>query len=202
MWPAEQLRRRRVRAHDPDERIPDFGKDHAREQDEVRMSDTAHSGGSGPTQRAIEMGVAVAMVAFGAVIIVGSLQVGIGWGPEGPKSGFFPFYLGVVIIASSVLNLLAANAQDRRKVFADWSQLRSVLAVVIPTTVYVAAVPWVGIYVSSIILIAVFMKWLGRYGIAMCAAVSIGVIVATFVMFEKWFLVPLPKGPIEDLLGL
>jgi hypothetical protein len=23
----------------------------------------------------------------------------------------------------------------------------------------------------------------------------------TFLIFEKWFLVPLPKGPIEDYLG-
>jgi hypothetical protein len=77
-----------------------------------------------------------------------------------------------------------------------------VVSVVIPTTIYVFAVPWTGIYLSSLILIAVFMRWLGRYGIAMCATVSIGVTVATFLMFEKWFLVPLPKGPIEDWLGL
>jgi hypothetical protein len=141
-------------------------------------------------------------MAFGAVVIIGSLQVGIGWGPEGPKSGFFPFYLGVAIILASVLNLVAAIAQPPEKVFADWAQLVSVISVVIPTTIYVFAVPWVGIYLSSLILIAVFMRWLGRYGIAMCATVSIGVTVATYLMFEKWFLVPLPKGPIEDWLGL
>jgi len=77
-----------------------------------------------------------------------------------------------------------------------------VVSVVIPTTIYVFAVPWTGIYLASLILIAVFMKWLGRYSIAMCAAVSVGVVVATYLMFEKWFLVPLPKGPIEDWLGL
>ena len=60
------------------------------------MTDTtSHGSGSGPSHRVVEMGVAVAMVAFGAIVISGSLQVGIGWGAEGPKSGFFPFYLGV-----------------------------------------------------------------------------------------------------------
>jgi len=34
------------------------------------------------------------------------------------------------------------------------------------------------------------------------AAVSIGTVVAIYLMFEKWFLVPLPKGPIEDFFGL
>jgi putative tricarboxylic transport membrane protein len=167
------------------------------------MTDTtSHGSGGGPSHRVVEMGVAVGMVAFGAIVIYGSLQVGIGWGAEGPKSGFFPFYLGVVIIATSVLNMLAANTQDRRKVFADWSQLRSVLSVVIPTAVYVVAVPWAGIYLSSIILITAFMQWLGRYSIAFSAAVAVGVMVSIYLMFERWFLVPLPKGPIEDFFGL
>ena len=80
--------------------------------------------------------------------------------------------------------------------------ITSVVSVVIPTTIYVFAVPWTGIYLASLILIAVFMKWLGRYNIAMCAAVAVSVTVATYLMFEKWFLVPLPKGPIEDFFGL
>ena len=100
------------------------------------------------------------------------------------------------------MNLLAAIAQDPRKVFADWSQLVSVLSVVIPTAIYVVAVPGTGIYVASLVLIAVFMKWLGRYSVAMSAAVSIGTVVAIYLMFEKWFLVPLPKGPIEDFFHL
>ncbi|MEA2876934.1 MAG: putative tricarboxylic transport rane protein [Hyphomicrobiales bacterium] len=166
------------------------------------MSDTSHAGASGPGHRGIEIGVAITMIAFGAAVIAGSLQVGIGWGAEGPKSGFFPFYLGVSIILASVMNLIAAAAEDPHKVFADWSQLWSVLSVVIPTAIYVVAVPYTGIYAASLVLVAVFMMWLGRYSVAMSAAVSIGVTVATYLMFEKWFLVPLPKGPIEDIFHL
>ena len=76
------------------------------------------------------------------------------------------------------------------------------MSVVIPTTVYVLVVPWIGIYVASALLIAVFMKWFGRYGWGLTLTIALGVSVITYVMFEKWFLVPLPKGPIEDLLGL
>jgi putative tricarboxylic transport membrane protein len=165
------------------------------------MSETAHSGGSGPTHRGVEIGVAIVMIVFGAIVITGSLQVGIGWGPEGPKSGFFPFYLGIAIIGASVMNLLAATQIDGRQLFADWSQLLQVLSVVIPTAIYVTVVPWLGIYLSSLILIAVFMRWLGHYSYALAASVSVGVVLTTFLMFEKWFLVPLPKGPIEEWLG-
>ena len=166
------------------------------------MSDTSHAGASGPSHRAVELGVAIAMIAFGAVVIAGSVKVGIGWGPEGPKAGFFPFYLGVVIIVASLINLMAATTTDPHKLFADWSQLISVLSVVIPTTIYVVAVPWTGIYAASLVLIAVFMMWLGRYGAAKSAAISIGTVVAIYLMFEKWFLVPLPKGPVEDFFNL
>jgi putative tricarboxylic transport membrane protein len=166
------------------------------------MSDTSHARASGPSHRGIEIGVAIAMIAFGAAVIAGSLQVGIGWGAEGPKSGFFPFYLGVAVILASVMNLIAATTQDPHKIFADWSQLMSVLSVVIPTAIYVVAVPYTGIYVASLILVAMFMLWLGRYSAAMSAAVSIGTVVAIYLMFEKWFLVPLPKGPIEDFFHL
>ena len=72
----------------------------------------------------------------------------------------------------------------------------------VPTTVYVFAVPVLGMYVSSGLLIGVFMKWLGRYSWPMVLAIAIGVPVITYVLFERWFLVPLPKGPLEDWLGL
>ena len=60
------------------------------------------------------------------IATLGSLKVGVGWGPEGPKSGFFPFYLGLAIIAASVVNLVTVFTADPRKIFADWSPLASV----------------------------------------------------------------------------
>jgi len=98
--------------------------------------------------------------------------------------------------------LLLAWMVDRVPLFAEWGQLRQVFFVVLPTTIYVGAIPYTGIYLASALLIALFMKWLGRYSWLLTAAISIGVPVAFYLMFEKWFLVPLPKGPIEDWLGL
>jgi putative tricarboxylic transport membrane protein len=158
--------------------------------------------GAGPAQRSVEIGVTVATALFGLIIIVGSLQVGIGWGAEGPQSGFFPFYLGVIIVASSGVNLLETARRRSDKTFADWSQLRKVLAITIPTAIYVTVIPWIGIYVSSMFLIAVFMMWLGSYRPTYAVGLSVLIIVGTYLVFEKWFLVPLPKGPFEDLLGL
>jgi putative tricarboxylic transport membrane protein len=147
--------------------------------------------------------VALFMALLAVAGIVGSLKVGIGWGAEGPKAGFFPFYISLIVLVSCAVNLVSAmRTFTGRELFAEWGQIRQVMSVVIPTTVYVFAVPILGMYVSSGLLIAVFMKWIGRYSWPIVLALAIGVPLVTFFMFERWFLVPLPKGPLEDWLGL
>jgi hypothetical protein len=166
------------------------------------MDEASQGATSGPSHRSIEIGTAIAMIIFGLIVIAGSLQVGIGWGAEGPKSGFFPFYLGVVIIATSAVNLWQAALIPGARLFAGWRELGQVLEVVAPATIYVVVMPWSGIYIASIVLITYFMCRLGRYPLHFSLAIAVGVMVSTYLTFEKWFLVPLPKGPIEDLLGL
>lgn len=157
---------------------------------------------SGPSHRRVEMGVAVGMIVFGLIVIAGSLQVGITWGAEGPRSGFFPFYLGLIIIATSLINLVQASLIYRGKLFAEWGHLRQVLSVVVPATIYVFVLQVIGIYVSSIVLITFFMMRLGRYSIYFAGGIAAVVMIVVYFTFERWFLVPLPKGPIEELLNL
>ncbi len=167
------------------------------------MSQSTHaSGQDGPSHRSAEMGTAIAMAVFGLIVIAGSLSVGIGWAVEGPQAGFFPFWVAVLIIVASAINFAKAYGTSDRKLFSEWGQLRQVGKVVAPTAVYVLAVPWLGIYLASALLVAGFMRWIGRYGWLMVAAISIGLPIVAYITFEKWFLVPLPKGPIEDVLGL
>jgi len=159
-------------------------------------------GSTGPRHRTIEMGVALFIMALGAITMFGSLSVGIGWAAEGPQSGFFPFYVGLMIVIASAINFLRASGIARGRQFAEWGQITQVRKVVIPMAIYVAAVPWIGIYVASGLLIAGFMRWLGRYGWLMTIAIGVAMPILIYVTFETWFLVPLPKGPLEDLLGL
>jgi hypothetical protein len=168
------------------------------------MTDNTHQAAeNGPSQRLVEIGVCIFTGLIGIIVIIGSLRVGVNWGVEGPKAGFFPFYIGLFILGGTLVNLFTLlRAGDAEAKFADWSQLRQVMSVVIPTAIYVTVISFLGIYAPSILLIAFFMRWIGSYGWGMVAAVSIGVPIAAYFMFEKWFLVPLPKGPIENLLNL
>jgi len=163
---------------------------------------TEHSRGGGLPQRAMEVVVALATTAFAVAMIVGSLQAGIDWGAEGPKAGFFPFYVGLAILCCSSVNVVEALSMPSGSgVFAEWGQLGQVISIALPTAIYVASIHFIGIYVSSVLLIALFMVWLGGYGWAYVVPIATGVPLATFLIFEKWFLVPLPKGPLEAALG-
>jgi hypothetical protein len=167
------------------------------------MAENSHGAAArGPSQRLVEIGITVATTIFAIIVIGGSLQAGIDWGIEGPRAGFFPFYVGLLILGASVVNLIQVAAETTGpRLFADWGQLRQVMSVVVPTAAYVVIVPWIGIYVASALLIGVFMKWLGGYRWPLVLAVAIGMPILTFVVFERWFLVPLPKGPLEEFLG-
>ena len=59
----------------------------------------------------------------------------------------------------------------------------------------------IGIYVASAVYIGAFMRLQGKYRWPATLGVAVGVPAAIFALFELWFLVPLPKGPIERLLG-
>ena len=160
--------------------------------------------GKGFGQRGPEVAVAVLLLAVGALVVKDSLRVGTGWGDDGPRSGYFPFYIGLLLIGSSGWVLLRQlwrwSAADT--LFAERSQLAGVLAVLLPMLAYVALIAGLGLYVASALLIGYFMRRHGGYRWPATAAVAVGVPLTVWLVFERWFLVLLPKGPLERALGL
>ena len=138
-----------------------------------------------------------------ALVVLGEgLRLGIGWSTDGPEPGFFVFYLGVCLLAAAAL--IVASAFWRRsetRPFVGPGQLRSVATVFLPAVAMVILTHFAGLYVSGALYLAAYMRWIGRHSWALILLVAIGVPVVTFLVFEVWFLVPLPKGPLETRLG-
>ena len=157
----------------------------------------------GPKVRGAELAVAGLLVLLAVLVITDSLRVGIGWADDGPRSGYFPFYIGLLLLAASgtVFVSTLLKWKTLSAVFAEREQLVTVFAMLIPMVVYVGGIALLGIYAASFVLIGYFMRRYGKFGWPLMAAVSVGVPLAFFLVFERWFLVPLPKGPIERLLG-
>jgi len=154
--------------------------------------------------RAVEFGVAVVVFLFGALVVFDSYRVGARWGDDGPQAGYFPLYVGLLICLSSTAIFVRAlrNSALAAESFVSRDGLKKILTVLVPTVVYVAVIAYLGFYVASTLYIAYFMWYLGKYAWIKIAPVSIGVSVAFFLIFEIWFSVPLPKGPLEAALGL
>ena len=150
-----------------------------------------------------EAAVAIFLMLLAVMVITDSLRVGTGWADDGPRSGYFPFYIGLLLLLSSGTVLVSTLIGWRKAdpVFAERTQLASVMAVGLPMVVYVGVIALLGIYLASVALIGYFMRRHGRFGWALTAVISIAVPLVFFLVFERWFLVPLPKGPIEALLG-
>ena len=157
--------------------------------------------------RVWEVVVAAIFLAIGALVVYDSRRLGSTWGSDGPQAGYFPFYIGLIICIASIINLVIAltNEANKDEPFVTWAQMKMVLIVMVPYSVYVALIAnplySLGIYEASVIFIAAFMRYLGKYTWLKIGIVSVATMVAFFLMFEVWFKVPLPKGPIEALLG-
>jgi hypothetical protein len=102
---------------------------------------------------------------------------------------------------ASAANLWRAFKSGKSESFVSRSQIKLVLAVFLPCMVYVVLMQWLGLYLSSLIFIALFMQWQGQFSWLKSGVTSLSVVMLLFVMFEIWFKVPLIKGPIEAALG-
>jgi hypothetical protein len=161
-------------------------------------------GRPGPSTRVPELVVSGVLMLLALLVITDSLRVGTGWADDGPRSGYFPFRIGLLLLGASawVFITTALKWRDTHPLFAERAQLRTVLAMLIPMVAYVGGVVFLGIYVSSLLLIGYFMRHHGRFGWGVTVPVSVGVPLVFFFVFERWFLVPLPKGPLERWMGL
>ena len=160
-----------------------------------------HTPTTGISTHIVEAVVALLVLAMGIVVIVGSRALGSGWTSDGPGSGYFPFYIGVLLCISGV-GVIYQSMFGKNKntaVFVDSEQLRRVLSVLLPALVYVGAVQFLGLYLASVVYIALFMVILGKYSWLKSIIVSTAVVILFFVMFEIWFKVPLFKGQLDPL---
>jgi putative tricarboxylic transport membrane protein len=151
--------------------------------------------------RAAEIVTASVLMLLGGIVLFDAVRLGFGWGPDGPRGGFFPFWLALIMVIACGVILAQAVLDDRGKSFVSREQLDSVLKVLWPAVAAVALMHFVGLYVASALYMGFYMRWVGRHSWVTVIAIALGLPIASFLVFEKWFLVPMPKGPLEQWLG-
>jgi hypothetical protein len=143
--------------------------------------------------------LAVSIILLVAAILLGwdNWQLGAGWASDGPEAGYFPFYLCVLLGLASAYGIVKAWNSDPTTSFVGRTQFKRVLQVALPSIAFVAGIQFLGMYVSSFLLIVGFMHFLGGSTWIKSVITATIFVVLTFYVFEKQFTVLLPKGPIE-----
>ena len=157
--------------------------------------------------RTAEIVSAALLMLLGGTVVYAAVQLGIGWGNEGPMSGFFPFWLAALMVVLSAAILLQGLFAGSKGPFVTKERFVPVLQVLAPIAAFIALTdppgPWsgLGLYVAGGLYLGFYMRWVGHHNWGAVAVLAIAVPVITFFIFEEWFLVPMPKGPLETWLG-
>ena len=183
-------------------------------------------------RRTVEVATAVAIALTGAVVVAESLTHDIGWNETGPGSGYFPFRVGLFLIAAAMICLLqvrlttsneatvvkkpdttqklrgtgsaSGNSHPSGPVegFVTSEEFHRSLSVFWPTAALVVAMFPLGCYVPSGIYLAWMMRRHGGHGWVLSAAYGAAVMAVFVLIFDLWFRVPLAKGPVEALFSI
>lgn len=156
------------------------------------------------TRFVAEVAAACTTLLTGAVVSFAAREYGTGWGDAGPEPGYFPFYVGLIIILASFGALIQAFQQhrDRKRVFLTVEQGRRIFAFFAPMLAFVILAVLLGLYVALILYLCSVMVVQGGYRLPKALMISVSTALACYLIFEIWFQVPLLKGPLEALLKI
>jgi putative tricarboxylic transport membrane protein len=157
--------------------------------------------------RVLNLVTAAVLMLLSAIVIYDALRLGIGWANEGPQSGFFPFWLAFLLAVISAVLFVQASLERSETPFVTRERILPVLKVLVPLAGFIVLTdppgPWsgLGLYVAAGLYLGFYMRWVGGHPWRAVVLLSITVPFVTFLVFETWFLVPMPKGPVEAWFG-
>jgi putative tricarboxylic transport membrane protein len=151
--------------------------------------------------RRAEIACAAALLIVAGVVAREALRLDIGWGDAGPKGGFFPFWLAV-ILGSSSLSILAravftSKLQRTEEPFLTRERFGLVLIVLVPIALAVPLIEIIGFYLTAFLYLSFYIRWTGGKPWWVTGTISFLCPFAIYWVFEKWFFIPLPKGLLQ-----
>jgi putative tricarboxylic transport membrane protein len=151
----------------------------------------------------IEIFVCLLLLALAATLGYDNWRTGASWDSTGPEPGYFPFYLSVILGGASLYGLIVALVAHRAspETFVTRAQARRVMAVFGPTLLFCLATQFLGLYVASFLLIASFMRLVGKIALWKSLLTAVVFTAIMFVTFDIAFDVIMPKGPLEAAFG-
>ena len=150
--------------------------------------------------------IGLIFVSLGVAWKATELPVGI-LPKEGPGGGFLPFWLSLGIAAVALMVLIQSLLASRRDksdttsegVFMSREGLRDLMRVGLPGMIMILLIGVISVYFSAALFIFYCLFIVGGHNLKTSLGVSIGVPVVVYYIFEKFLIIPLPKGYAEFL---
>ena len=151
----------------------------------------------------VDVVVSLLLLVLAATLGWDNWRTGAAWDSTGPQPGYFPFYLCVIHGGARLYGLGAAllSRREDSETFVTRAQLRRVMAVFVPTLLFCLAMQFLGLYVASFLLIAGFMRLVGKIALWKSLLTAFVFTAVMFVTFDVAFDVIMPKGPLEAAIG-
>jgi hypothetical protein len=145
------------------------------------------------------MPAAIALFLFGAVTAVLSLELRLGT-LRAPDSGFFPFGLGVLLMALAAghavrLRMAAPTTEaPAAPAAAGGGSTRRVLTFMGAGAAATALLEPLGYAIVSFLLMVALLWTLGVRRWAVCGLIALASAAASWLVFVQWLEIPLPRG--------
>ena len=149
--------------------------------------------------RTAQILMALAIIGFGISVMVQAAAVGAKWvdGQAGP--GFFPYWLGALLIICAVIALVQAarTSPAAAKFFHDKTALSSVLKVTATAAGMLVLTYLIGFRLASIAYLFVYLRFIGKHRWPAVIAMSLLIPITGYYVFENILQIGLPRGIID-----
>ena len=152
----------------------------------------------------VDIIVSLLLLALAATLGYDNWRTGVVLGFDRARSPAISRSISRVILGgASLYGLIAAFVARREaaETFVTRAQLRRVMAVFVPTLLFCLATQFLGLYVASFLLIAGFMRMVGKIALWKSLLTAFLFTAIMFVTFDIAFDVIMPKGPLEAAFG-
>ncbi len=135
-----------------------------------------------------------ALLAFAVAFCAGALRFYGYSAPDGPGSGFFPFWLGLIMAV--LAGMLLVGALRATEPGAEWlpkgDGLRRLAVVLGVTFAFVALLKVVGMILGTALFLVVLMRVLDRTAWPLTLSVAVATAGINYLVFTYWLKVPFP----------
>jgi hypothetical protein len=139
---------------------------------------------------------AVLLLLFGVWFAAVAAQNYTYWSATGPGSGFFPFWLGLVMAALAALLLVRAVRETEPG--PTWAPRGRgavrFLGILGGSVVFVVLMPWLGMAVTTVLFLVGILRLLERHSWPAAVGIAVATAAANWAVFTWWLRVPFPPG--------